>query len=69
LRRWFVTAERTEAVAERALLTGACRHKSIESILRNPLDRQPLEAQQQDPAASELSFAERLAMLMDQHWN
>ena len=29
--------------AERALLTGACRYKSVESILKNSLDRQPLE--------------------------
>jgi DNA replication protein DnaC len=28
-----------------------------------------LKAQQQDPAASELSFNERLAMLVDQQWN
>jgi DNA replication protein DnaC len=28
-----------------------------------------LKAQQQDPAASELSFGERLAMLVDQQWN
>jgi DNA replication protein DnaC len=28
-----------------------------------------LRAQQQDPAASELSFQERLAMLIDQQWN
>jgi transposase len=35
--------ERTEAAAERALLTGACRYKSIESILRNSLDLLPLE--------------------------
>jgi transposase len=37
------TPERTEAAAERALLSGACRYKSVESILRNSLDRQPLE--------------------------
>lgn len=37
------SAERTEAAALRALLTGACRYKSIESILKNSLDRQPLE--------------------------
>ena len=35
--------ERTEAAAERASLTGACRYKSIESILRNSLDLLPLE--------------------------
>ena len=28
-----------------------------------------LKAQQQDPAATELSFGERLAMLVDQQWN
>jgi len=39
------SAERTEAAAERALLTGACRYKSVESILKNSLDRQPLEPQ------------------------
>jgi hypothetical protein len=30
-----------EAAAERALLTGACRYKSIESILKNSLDQIP----------------------------
>ena len=30
--------QRVEAAAERALLTGACRYKSVESILRNSLD-------------------------------
>jgi transposase len=34
--------ERMEAAAERALLTGACRYRSIASILKNSLDRQPL---------------------------
>jgi hypothetical protein len=28
-----------------------------------------LKAQQRDPAATELSFGERLAMLVDQQWN
>ena len=28
-----------------------------------------LKTQQQDPAAAELSFQERLAMLVDQQWN
>jgi transposase len=32
---------RVEAAAERALLTGACRYRSVESILKNSLDRQP----------------------------
>ncbi len=30
--------QRVEAAAERALLTGACRYKSVESILQNSLD-------------------------------
>jgi hypothetical protein len=30
-----------EAAAERALLTGACRYKSVESILKNSLDQVP----------------------------
>jgi hypothetical protein len=32
---------RMEAAAELALLTGACRYRSIESNLKNSLDRQP----------------------------
>ena len=32
---------RVEAASERALVTGACRYKSVESILRNSLDRVP----------------------------
>ena len=36
--------DRMEASALRALLTGACRLKNIESILKTSLDRQPLEA-------------------------
>jgi transposase len=35
------SVRRVEAAAERALLTGACRYKSVESILRNSLDRVP----------------------------
>ena len=35
--------ERMEAAAVRALLTGACRYKSIESILKNSLDLVPPE--------------------------
>lgn len=35
------TAERMEAAAERALATGACRYKSVKSILQKGLDRQP----------------------------
>ena len=36
------TQTRMEAAAELALLTGACRYRSIESILKNSLDQQPL---------------------------
>jgi transposase len=36
------SAERVEAAAERALLTGACRYKSVRSILEKSLDREPL---------------------------
>ena len=35
------SAQRVEAASERALLTGACRYKSVESILRNSLDQTP----------------------------
>ena len=38
------SAPRVEAASERALLTGACRYKSVESILRNSLDQVPLSA-------------------------
>jgi transposase len=33
--------QRVEAASERALVTGACRYKSVESILRNSLDQAP----------------------------
>jgi transposase len=33
------STQRVEAASARALLTGACRYKSVESILRNSLDR------------------------------
>lgn len=36
------SAPRMEAAAERAVRTGACRYKSVESILKNSLDRLPL---------------------------
>lgn len=36
------SASRVEAAAQRALLTGAVRYKSIDSILRRSLDQQPL---------------------------
>ena len=42
---------RMEAAAERALLTGACRYRSIDSILKNSLDRQPLPSSAAPPAA------------------
>jgi transposase len=35
------SAQRVEAASERALLTNACRYKSIESILKNSLDQVP----------------------------
>jgi transposase len=35
---------RMEAAAERAVMTGACRYRSVESILKNSLDQQPLPA-------------------------
>ena len=40
-------AERLEAACRRALILGACRYKSVESILRQGLDRQPLPEQQE----------------------
>ncbi|MGA8528323.1 MAG: IS21 family transposase [Acidobacteriaceae bacterium] len=43
---------RVEAAAERALLTGACRYRSIASILKNSLDRQPLPGSSSTPAAT-----------------
>jgi transposase len=33
---------RMEAAASRAVLTGACRYRSVKSILKNSLDQQPL---------------------------
>jgi hypothetical protein len=38
-----------EAAAERGLLTGACRYRSIESILKNSLDQQPLPSPSSPP--------------------
>jgi transposase len=43
--------ERVEAAAERALLTGACRYKSVKSILENSLDREPLAGDGHDGTA------------------
>lgn len=42
---------RMEAAAERALATGACRYRSIASILKNSLDRQPLPSSPSAPSA------------------
>lgn len=42
---------RMEAAAERAVITGACRYRSVESILRMSLDRQP-PSQLSPPAGS-----------------
>ena len=39
--------DRLEAACRRALLLGACRYKSLESILKRGLDRQPLPEQQE----------------------
>jgi len=41
-----------EAAAELGLLTGACRYRSIASILKNSLDRQPLPASPAPPPAT-----------------
>ena len=46
------SAQRVEAAAERALLTGACRYKSVESILRNSLDRQSLKPELSPPSSA-----------------
>src|SRR4051812_16363943 len=40
---------RMEAAAELALLTGACRYRSIESILKNSLDQQTLPSTSAPP--------------------
>jgi transposase len=36
------SSTRMEAAADRAIRTGACRYKSVKSILKNSLDQQPL---------------------------
>jgi transposase len=46
------SAQRVEAAAERALITGACRYKSIESILKNSLDRLPLPPSSPPPSST-----------------
>jgi transposase len=38
------TPERMEAAAERAVLTGACRYRSVKSILKTSLDAVPVRA-------------------------
>ena len=43
---------RVEAACERALLAGACRYKSIESILKTGLDKAPLETTPSSPQPS-----------------
>src|SRR5258707_3220433 len=49
------------------MLTEPMMEKLIAMRLQGMADG--LKAQQQDPAATELSFQERLAMLVDQQWN
>jgi DNA replication protein DnaC len=49
------------------MLTEPMMEKLIAMRLQGMVDA--LKAQQQDPAAMELSFQERLAMLVDQQWN
>jgi hypothetical protein len=46
-------AQRVEAAAQRALVSGAIRYKSLASILQHSLDQQPLA----DPAAAEPTAA------------
>jgi len=43
------SAERMEAAAERAVLTGACRYQSVKSILKASLDAVPLSPPQSSP--------------------
>jgi len=43
------SSQRVEAAAARAVLAGACRYKSVKSILKNALDQTPLSS---PPAAS-----------------
>jgi transposase len=44
-------SERLEAACHRALTIGACSYKSIESILKNGLDRTPLPSRPPAPAS------------------
>src|SRR5579859_3237742 len=46
------SAVRVEAAAERALLTGACRYKSVESTLKNSLDQAPLAPSLPPPSST-----------------
>jgi hypothetical protein len=46
------STQRVEAAAERALLTGACRYKSVESILKNSLDRLPSPSSPPPPSST-----------------
>jgi transposase len=47
------TAPRLEAASRRALVIGSCSYKSVESILKNGLDRKPLPATTIDTPAIE----------------
>jgi len=44
------SALRMESAARLAIHTGACRYKSIQSILKNSLDLQPLPERANDPS-------------------
>jgi hypothetical protein len=44
--------QRVEAACQRALLTGACRYKSVESILKNALDQVPVDSASSSPQSS-----------------
>lgn len=44
--------ERMEAAAARALATGACRYRSVKSILANGLDQQPLPGSESETPSS-----------------
>lgn len=46
------TPPRMEAAAERALLAGACRYRSVKSMLEKSLDRQPLPDRGSAPPAA-----------------
>jgi hypothetical protein len=49
------------------MLTEPMMEKLLAMRLQGMVDG--LKAQQQDPGAAELSFQERLALLVDQQWN